>query len=189
MVVRGVFTLTKAEINWFYGGGAGNFWPEAWALFKGIIPRDEQHDLVKAYNHRLFGDDEELAAQAARIWTGWENTLATLVSDGKMRGPGARHAKAFARIENHYFSHHGWLESDTHIMDNMHKLNQTKGSIVQGRYDMVCPPHTAHKLHNVWEGSELRMVNLAGHAMSETGVAAELVSIMDSLGDEGEKHA
>jgi len=184
MVLRGVFTLTKPELDWFYGGGAGQFWPEAWAPFIGIIPRDEQHDLIKAYNSRLFGDDEDLADQAARIWTGWENTLATLVSDGKIRGAGARHARAFARIENHYFSNGGWLESETQIHDNMPRLDGIKGYIVQGRYDMVCPPHTAHRIHAAWPKSELHMVNLAGHAMSEAGVTAELVGVMDKIAGE-----
>ena len=182
MVLRGVFTMTKAELDWFYQGGAGAFWPEAWALFKGIIPKDEQHDMVAAYQKRLFGADEDVADQAARIWTGWENTLATLVSDGRIQGAGARHARAFARIENHYFSNNGWLDHEHQISRDMHHLEGINGYIVQGRYDMVCPPHTAHKIHNAWPGSDLRMVNLAGHAMSEAGVAAELVGIMDHIG-------
>ena len=189
MVLRGVFTMTKAELDWFYGGGAGQFWPEAWAPFIGIIPREEQDDLISAYHKRLFGEDPEAAAQAARIWAGWENTLATLVSDGKIRGTGARHAQAFARIENHYFKHGGWLDRDDHIAQNMGKLAGIRGYIVQGRYDMVCPPHTALKVHHAWHGSELRMVNLAGHAMSETGIAAELVSVMEKIAAEGEDHA
>ncbi len=189
MVLRGVFTLTRAELDWFYGGGAGAFWPEAWALFKGIIPREEQNDLIAAYHKRLFGKDETVADQAARIWTGWENTLATLVSDGRIQGAGARHAKAFARIENHYFSNGGWLENEHWIEANMQRLHGIKGYIVQGRYDMICPPHTAHKIHAAWPESELRMVNLAGHAMSETGIAADLVSIMDEIGREAAGNA
>ena len=184
MVLRGIFTLTKAELDWFYGGGAGAFWPEAWGLFKGIIPQNEHGDLIAAYHKRLFGPDEELAAQASRIWTGWENTLATLVSSGRIQGAGARHAKAFARIENHYFTHNGWLEHEHQIEANLHRLHGIKGYIVQGRYDMVCPPHTAYKIHNAWPDSDLRMVNLAGHAMSESGVAKELVNIMDNIGNE-----
>lgn len=189
MVLRGVFTLTKAELDWFYGGGAGAFWPEAWALFKGVIPRAEHGDLIAAYHKRLFGNDKEAAAQAARIWTGWENTLATLVSNGRIQGAGARHAQAFARIENHYFTNAGWLEHEHQIEANMQLLHGIKGYIVQGRYDMVCPPHTAYKIHNKWPDSDLRMVNLAGHAMSETGVAAELVGIMDKIGHEEKEHA
>ena len=184
MVLRGIFTLTKAELDWFYGGGAGQFWPESWALFKGIIPHNEQHDLIEAYRSRLFGDDAEKASQAARIWTGWENTLATLVSDGRIRSAGERHSHAFARIENHYFSHNGWLETDDQIQTGMPRLKGIKGYIVQGRYDMVCPPHTAHRIHRTWPDSELRMINLAGHAMSEKGIAAELVSVMNTIGKE-----
>ena len=189
MVLRGVFTMTKAELDWFYGGGAGQFWPEAWEVFKGLIPRAEQDDLIKAYGKRLFGTDEAEADKAARVWTSWENTLATLVSDGRIRGAGARHARAFSRIENHYFSHRGWLESDDQIINNMDRLKGITGYIVQGRYDMVCPPHTAHKLHKAWAGSAMRMVNLAGHAMSETGVTAELVGVMDEIAGTGKGSA
>jgi proline iminopeptidase len=63
----------------------------------------------------------------------------------------------------------------------MPRLAGLPGHIVQGRYDMICPPHTAQALHEAWPGSTLRMVTTAGHALSEPGISAELVAVMDTL--------
>jgi len=182
IVLRGVFTMTQAELDWFYNGGAGQFWPEAWQQFQELIPPAEQADMIKAYALRIFGSDADQCEKYSLAWTRWENTLAVLRSNGKGGTPSARYAKAFARIENHYFSNAGFLEVDGQIMRDMHRIQHIPGYIVQGRYDMICPPHTAYRLHKAWPKSDLRMVTTAGHAMSEPGIAAELLSIMDEIG-------
>lgn len=180
LILRGVFTMTPAELDWFYGGGAGQFWPEAWEAFSGAIPKEERGDLIGAYHRRVFGDIEADTVKFSRTWTAWENTLATLESTGRPSKTPAYYARAFARIENHYFINKGFLESDQHILENMSKIKDIPGYIVQGRYDMICPPHTAYKLHKAWPKSELRLVR-AGHAMSEPAIVAELVGIMNEL--------
>ncbi|MEE9455508.1 MAG: prolyl aminopeptidase [Paracoccaceae bacterium] len=179
LVLRGIFTMTRAELHWFYGGGAGQFWPEAWAAFSGMVPPEERHDLIAAYHARLFGAVESDIVRFSRAWASWENTLATLDSSGKSAPTSAYYARAFARIENHYFSNNGFLR-DGQIMQDMDKIKHIPGHIVQGRYDMICPPHTAHALHKAWPNSTLRLVR-AGHAMSEPAVAAELVGTMNAL--------
>jgi len=136
----------STELDWFYGGGAGQFWPEAWEAFSGAIPKEERGDLIGAYHRRLFGDIEADTVKFSRTWTSWENTLATLESTGRPSKTPAYYARAFARIENHYFINKGFLETDQYIMENMYKIKDIPGYIVQGRYDMICPPHTAHKL-------------------------------------------
>jgi len=180
VILRGVFTMTKAELDWFYGGAAGAFWPEAWQKFANMVPLDERHDLITAYHKRLFGPIEAEVLQYARAWTRWENTLASLDSDGIGDVPSAHHAKAFARIENHYFYNGGFLRSDRQIHEDMAKIANIPGFIVQGRYDMICPPQTAFAIHNAWPKSQMRLVQ-AGHAMSEPAIMAELVRIMDEL--------
>ena len=72
LVLRGVFTMTRAELRWFYGGGAGGFWPEPWKAFSQMIPAEERHDLIGAYHKRLFGADAAEQARFARAWAGWE---------------------------------------------------------------------------------------------------------------------
>ena len=95
--------------------------------------------------------------------------------------PPADYARAFARLENHYFRNKGFLERDGHILHNMDKLQDIPGFIVQGRYDMICPPRSAHELADLWPKSSLRIIRNAGHALSEPGISAELVRIMDEL--------
>ncbi len=181
LVLRGVFTMTQAELRWFYGGGAGQFWPEQWRTFSQMAPRDERHDLIAAYHRQLFGTDPQEQARFARAWAGWESALAVL-DPGDARGyPSSTYALAFARLENHYFINAGFLETDGQVMRDMDRIRHLPGHIVQGRYDMICPPHTAQALHDAWPGSTLRMVGNAGHALSEPGITAELVAIMDAL--------
>jgi len=77
LVLRGVFLMTQAELDWFYGGGAGQFWPELWADFVSLVPEDEREDLIGAYNRRLFSGDLRLETKFARAWSSWENALAS----------------------------------------------------------------------------------------------------------------
>jgi len=172
--------MTQAELDWFYSGGAGQFWPEAWATFSNMVPLNERHDMIAAYRVRIFGEIESEVVRFSRAWAAWENTLTTLDSNGQGGRGSAHYARAFSRIENHYFTHNGFLREDKQIFMNMDKIQHIPGYIVQGRYDMICPPHTAHALHNLWPKSELHMVR-AGHAMSEPEIAAELVGIMNDL--------
>jgi proline iminopeptidase len=182
LVLRGVFLMTRAELAWFYGGGAGHFWPEPWARFTSLIPEAEQDDLIEAYHQRLFCGHHATEVKYARAWASWENALASVYSNGAGGEAPAEYARAFSRLENHYFKNHGFLETDGHILKNMAVLENIPGYIVQGRYDMICPPKAAYDLAQAWGGmADLRMVRNAGHALSEPGISAELVRIMDQL--------
>lgn len=182
LVLRGVFLGTREELDWFYGGGAGQFWPELWARFIAPIPEAERDDLIAAYNRRLFSGDRMQEILHAKTWAAWENALASIENDGAMIDSPADYALAFARLENHYFSNRIFLEQGEEILANMLKIAHVPGTIVQGRYDMICPPATAWKLHKAWPSSEIRMISRAGHAVSEPGIASELVRTMDRLG-------
>ena len=93
----------------------------------------------------------------------------------------ADYARAFARLENHYFLHGGFLEEDGQILRDAQLLSDIPGTIVQGRYDMICPPAAAHRLAAAWPASALKVVPGAGHALSEPGISRELVAEMDRL--------
>ncbi|MCV2882067.1 prolyl aminopeptidase [Actibacterium sp. XHP0104] len=175
LILRGVFLMTRAELDWFYGGGAGQFWPDLWSRFASMIPLDEQSDMIGAYHKRLFSGDRMLETRFARAWAGWENALATIDHDGPVGEAPADYARAFARLENHYFRHQGWLEHDQQILNNVPLISHIPATIVQGRYDMVCPPAASWKLSERWSRAELRLVPLAGHALSEPGITAELI--------------
>ena len=181
LILRGVFTMTQPELDWFYGGGAGKFWPETWERFVSPIPEEERDDLIAAYHTRLFCGDMAVEMRYGRAWSAWENALASIHSSGSSGESPGEYARAFARLENHYFMNGGFLSEDQQILNNMDKIAKIPGVVVQGRYDMICPPTAAWELTRHWPAGDLRMVRNAGHALSEPGISAELVRVMDQI--------
>lgn len=183
LILRGVFMMEQRELDWFYGGGAGRFWPDLWTRFCDPIPEAERGDFIAAYHKRLFSGDREVEIKFGKLWAEWENALASISNDGgKGGGSPPEYARAFARLENHYFVNNGFLDASQQITKNMDKLADIPGIIVQGRYDMICPPEAAYKLASLWPQARLSIVPRAGHALSEPGISAELVRAMDRLG-------
>lgn len=182
LILRGVFLMTQPELQWFYGGGAGQFWPDLWERFSALVPQDERSDMIAAYHRRLFSGDVTQETRYARAWAAWENALASIDNDGATGESPADYARAFARLENHYFQNAGFLREDQQILNRMDRIADIPGVIVQGRYDMICPPAAAYRLAGLWPAARLQMIARAGHALSETGISAELVRTMDSLG-------
>lgn len=183
MVLRGIFLMTGPELDWFYGGGAGRFFPEIWDRFESAIPQHERGDMIAAYHRRLFSDDKAEQTRYAQLWAGWENALASAASNGQFVETPAYYARAFSRIEAHYFLNQGWLGPDKHILDRMDRIAQIPGLIVQGRLDMICPPQTAVSLAAAWPKARLQMVPASGHAMSEPQITKALIAEMDRIAD------
>lgn len=185
LVLRGVFLMTRKELDWFYGGGAGVFFPELWARFVNAIPSDERDDLIAAYHSRLFSGNLMEETRFGRIWANWENALASVHNDGMMGESPGEYARAFSRLENHYFHNGGFLEEDGWILREKKRITHLPAVIVQGRYDMICPPAAAWKLAQGWDSCALRIVPMAGHALSEPGISEALVRVMDNLREVG----
>ncbi len=182
MILRGLFTMTQRELNWFYSeGGVSVFWPDRWSDFSNIIPPVERHDLIKAYKKRLFHESKEVREKFALAWTIWENSLATIKGSEITSPPPVDYALAFSRIENHYFYNKGFLKKDDQIFSELYKLKNIPGVIVQGRYDMVCPPVTAFKVHEAWKKSQLILANCSGHAMSEPNITKALLKASEEF--------
>ncbi|QEE37065.1 prolyl aminopeptidase [Octadecabacter sp. SW4] len=184
LILRGVFLMTQPELDWFYGGGAGQFWPDLWQKFVSLVPESERGDLIAAYHKRLFSGDQAQEVRFARAWASWENALASISADGMSGESPAQYARAFARLENHYFQNAGFLSPDQQIMVRMDRIKDIPGVIVQGRYDMICPPHSAYHLAQNWPKARLEMIGQAGHALSEPGITCELISTMDAIGSQ-----
>lgn len=181
MVLRGVFLGTQSELDWFYGGGAAGFFPELWQAFIAPIPLVERDNLVAAYHRRLFSGDMVEELRFARLWTNWENALASVQYDGFMGESPAEYARAFSRLENHYFTNACFLPEDGWILKNIDRIATIPCQIVQGRFDMICPPKAAFELAAKWPACQLQLVAMAGHALSEPGILAALVRAMNRL--------
>ncbi len=183
MVLRGIFLVRKKEISWFYQHGASMFYPEEWDLFLEPIPKAERHDLVTAYHKRLNSGDEAVLKEAARAWSRWEGATSKLRKDDNMieHFSSDHFAYAFARIENHYFYHNAFFDDDNWILNNIKKIQNIPGVIVQGRYDMPCPPVSAYELHKAWPKAEFFMIEAAGHSASEPSITEALVNAINKV--------
>jgi proline iminopeptidase len=180
LVVRGIFTLQKREIDWYYQEGASNLFPDLWESFLAPIPEAERGDLVGAYRKRLIGNDPKAQLEAARAWSVWEgSTIKLLPNKQNSTNYGQdQFALAFARIENHYFTHGGWME-DGQLIRDAHKLKNIPGIIIQGRYDVCTPAVTAWELHKAWPEAQFVIVDDAGHAFDEPGILNQLIEATD----------
>ncbi|MAF77554.1 MAG: prolyl aminopeptidase [Halobacteriovoraceae bacterium] len=181
--LRGIFMLREKEINWFYQEGASYMFPDAWEKYIEPIPENERGNLVEAFYKRLTDENPKIRSQAARAWSVWEASTSKLIQDENlMESFGEDHfAEAFARIECHYFTNKGFFESDDYLLKNVGKIRHIPAIIVQGRYDVVCPPTSAWDLHRAWPEAELVMVPDAGHSLSEEGITKVLVEATDRL--------
>jgi proline iminopeptidase len=182
LVLRGIFTLRRSELLWYYQEGASWIFPDKWEAFLAAIPEAERGDLMAAYRKRLTDPDPTVQAKAARAWSLWEGETITLLhNQGYSDQFGDEHyAIAFARIENHYFVNEGWFE-EGQLIRNAHRLKGIPGVIIQGRYDVATPPKTAWDLHKAWPEAQFIMVPDAGHAVSEPGITHHLIEATDAF--------
>jgi len=181
LVLRGIFMLRRWELEWFYQAGAHRLFPDAWEKYIAVIPEAERGDLIAAYHKRLTSPDPGVRQQAAKAWSVWEASTSFLLQDPAYieHSAGDEFALAFARIESHYFVNGGFFERETQLIEEVSRIREIPGVIVQGRYDVVCPAKTAWDLHRAWPEADLRIVRDAGHSAYEPGNVHELVSATD----------
>ena len=181
LILRGIFTLRRAELLWFYQEGCSWIFPDAFEAYVKPIPPAERGDMIAAYHKRLTGDDPAARLEAARAWSVWEGTTLSLRLDAeRIAGFGnAEYALAFARIECHYFVNKGFFDRDDQLIADVTKIRHIPGVIIHGRYDVVTPLRTAWDLKQAWPEADLRIAPVAGHAMTEPGIVAEIVAASD----------
>lgn len=176
LVLRGVFLMRRQEIDWFLHG-MRNFFPEAWESFVGHIPERERGDLLEAYWRRLDSPDPAVRVAAGRVWSGYEAACSCLLPPREPIGPNPAddaHALGLARIEAHYFRSNAFRPDDK-LLREIDRIRHLPATIVQGRYDVVCPITSADALRRAWPEADYRVVPDAGHSALEPGVRAALV--------------
>ncbi len=185
LVLRGLFTLRRSELLWFYQDGASHVYPDFWEGYVAPIPEDERDDLMAAYYKRLTGDDKAAQLECARAWARWEFSAISLWPDPERHADvdSDPFAVAFARIECHYFVNGGFFDPDDQIIQDLHKIKHIPCVLIQGRYDMCTPVRTAWDIHKAWPEADFRLVGDAGHAGSEPGIVHELISATDRFAE------
>jgi proline iminopeptidase len=180
IVLAGVTTTRRAEIDWLYRGVAPLF-PAEWARFRAGVPAAERDgDLVAAYHRLLQEPDPAIHMQAARDWCAWESALVSVDPEAT---PEPRRVQptfqlAFARLVTHYFHHHAWLE-DGMLLRHASALAPIPGILIHGRLDLASPLVTAWELAQAWPTSELVIVRGAGHASTDPGMSEAIMAATD----------
>ncbi|MBO0346116.1 prolyl aminopeptidase [Roseibium sp. CAU 1637] len=186
LIVRGIYTLTMREMDWYYQYGVSEMFPEKWDAFISLIPEVERDNLMAAYHRRLTGENVAERYKAAKAWSLWEGETITLLPHAYNSAHFAEDefAYAFARIENHFFMHGGWLE-EGQLLREAGKLAGIPGAIIHGRYDMPCPASTAYALSKAWPDAEFHLIEGAGHAFDEPGILDALIRATDKFAGRG----
>lgn len=186
MVLRGIFLCREQDIAWFYQQGTGleRIFPDYWQDFVATLPQAERADIVAAYYRRLTSENEIARMQAAKAWAVWEGRCANLLPNDMVLShfSDPYTAMSVARIEAHYFINKGFFEPDQ-LLANAHRIAHLPGSIIHGRYDMICPVDQAFALHRAWPSADFHLVPDCGHAASETSIQRTLVGATDILAD------
>ncbi|MCB8874255.1 prolyl aminopeptidase [Acidisoma silvae] len=178
-VLRGIFLGRESEVDWFLHG-IRHVFPEAHAQFTGLLPEEERGDLLNAYRRRLNDPDPRVHGPAARAWSVYEGSCSTLLPHPELVSSFSRDRAALglARIEAHYFAHRLFLPPEG-LLGHMDRIRHIPAEIVQGRYDMVCPPVSALDLLAQWPAARLTMVPDAGHSALEPGTRAALLAALE----------
>jgi proline iminopeptidase len=180
-VLRGIFLGRREEIDWFLDG-MGLFFPEAKRKFVEALPQDERGDLLGNYYRRLIDPDPAIHLPAAQAWSTYEGACSSLAPNpdlaSQLDDDGS--ALALARIEAHYFVNQVFLP-EASLLENVSRIRHLPCTIVQGRYDVVCPPSSAFELQARWPGAELVIVPDAGHSAWEPGITRELVVATEKM--------
>ncbi len=183
LVLRGIFMLRQKELDWFYENtnGTSAIFPDQWQQYFEFIPPAERGNLIEAYHRRLTHPDSAVRLAAAQRWSAWEIATSRIYTPPELVEATVTDdfAIKFASIENHYFMNHGFFENENWILDHISKIRHIPAVIVQGRYDVVCPPMSAWELHQAWPESKLIFIHDAGHSAREPGIARALIHATD----------
>ncbi|ARN85370.1 prolyl aminopeptidase [Candidatus Nucleicultrix amoebiphila] len=182
LILRGIFLCRPSEIEWFLYG-TRTIYPEVWQRFADYIPKEERHDLLKAYHARVLHPDPLISIPACKEYFRFEMSMAYLTfseeSIAKIMEDEIA-AIGLAKTEAHYFSHDTFLE-ENQLIKNAFNLKSIPGIIVHGRYDIVCPIISAYELHQVWPEAEFIIVPTGGHAGFDPAIMRELLKATEKF--------
>ena len=189
LILRGIFLSRSSELNWFLGDVA-HFFPEVWHTLISYLPENERNNVLAAYSRRIFNEDAAINIPAAIQWNAFENAIMRLLPpDKKDEQPDATQKAteeqstielARARVQIHYIQNDCFVDGDA-MLQNASTLGHIPTIIVQGRYDMVCPPKSAWELSRAMPHAEFHIIHDAGHSAMEPGITSALIAATEKF--------
>ena len=177
LILRGIFLSRKTELDWFLGEVRA-FFPEAHQTLLDFLPIDKRNELVKNYSEFVFSNDLKISGPASIAWNRFESGLLKLIPQAEenktLTDEDIQNEIARARVQLHYIKDQCFIDGKK-ILEEVKQLKNIPTTIIQGRYDMVCPPITAYELYQCMPHANFIMVPDAGHSASEPTMTSELV--------------
>ncbi len=184
IVLRATFLGTRGELDGAFGDVLPRFYPGLGDDFLSVLPGDERARPLDAYWRRILDADPAVHGPAARAWHDTERILSEHAPSrvrldlGSLNSTRALPSTPF--MEAHYFQNHCFMKPNQ-LLAEAGKLAGIPGIIVQGRYDLLCPPATSHALAAAWPTSEVRFVEGAGHQLYDPGVRDAVMKAIADL--------
>lgn len=175
LTLRGIFLSRPQELDWFLGQVA-LFFPEAWQTLLARVPEQKRSQVLEYYATQVFDPDPAVSIPAAIHWNAFESSIMSLLPKADGSAPDGQVELARARVQIHYIRHLCFVDGEQMLSDAGKQLTQIPTTIVQGRYDMVCPPQTAWALSQVLPHAKFVMVPDAGHSAMEAGTCLALLN-------------
>jgi proline iminopeptidase len=173
LVLRATFLGTRKEIEDAFCDTLPRFYPTLYEDFLDVLPEEERRQPLDNYWRRILDADPALHVRAARAWHDTERVLSEhAASRTRLERPPINTSGALPAtpvMEAHYFANDCFMRPDQ-LLNDAEKLAGIPGIIVQGRYDLLCPPATSHALAARWKDVEVRIVEGAGHTLYDPGV-------------------
>jgi proline iminopeptidase len=185
IVLRATFLGTLREIENAFLGALPRHYPALYQDFLNVLPLEERAHPIEAYYRRILDPDSAVHGPAARAWGQTEGVLSEHTPKRDRLDSASRSLPATPFMEAHYFAHDSFMQPDQ-LINEAGKLSGIPGIIVQGRFDLLCPPATSHALAAVWREAEIRIVEGAGHTLYDPGVRD---AVMRSIADMASKIA
>ncbi len=184
LVFRGMFLCRRSEFEWILEG-AKAFFPEEHRKLTALLKPDERKNwqtLLNAYHQRLIHPDPAIHQEAAKRWSVYEGTLATLLPNPEVVAFFANDtfALGLARIETHYFMNDIFMPEND-LLNKIPRIRHIPAVIIQGRYDMVCPVISADDVVQQWPEVDYWLIPAAGNSSSEPDIRIELVKAMEKF--------
>jgi len=173
LVLRATFLGTRLEVETAFGPVLARYYPDLHRDFLDLLPEAERGAPVEAYWRRILDPDPAVYGPAARAWHDVERALSE-IKPGRVRldraalqSNGPLPATPF--MEAHYFQNDCFMAPDQ-LLREAGRLIGIPGIIVQGRYDLLCPPATSDALATRWREAEIRVIEAAGHNLYDPGI-------------------
>ena len=188
LVLRATFLGTTAELDGAFLVNLPRIHPGLHQDFLNVLPESERVAPLDAYYERILDSDPAVHAPFARAWGETESILSQ-IAPSKTRLDsasltGTRPLPSSPFMEAHYFSNNCFMRP-YQLMQDAHLLKGIPGIIVQGRYDLLCPPATSHELAAAWPNAEVRIVENAGHTLYDPGVRDAVMKAISDMAARG----